>query len=276
MRSPTRKPTRNGSSRPTPRSEPGRYSAVGRSFHLTTPHLHGPDVLALQWLLQQRGYFHGERDGDYGPLTAQAVYRAKFWRGYRKPDKAAGDMLVAYLKNERKPTPAMRARGVARKRRQAAVPLRQKALANLTRHLGEKEFPPGSNRVPWASTWYGVIGPWCAMSVSRAYVDAGSKAFAKGKRYAYVPYIVGDARAGRNSLTITTMPEPGDLVCYDWQGDHVSDHVGLFERWIAGGEGSEFLAVEGNTAVGNDSNGGEVMRRTRKRSQVQAFVHVGR
>jgi hypothetical protein len=247
-----------------------------RTLALTSPHTHGPDVLALQWLLKQRGYLKDKQDGEFGPLTAQAVQRAKFWLGYRKPDQRAGGLLVAYLKHERKPTPAMRARAALRLRRKKATPLRAKALVNLTRHLGEKEFPPDSNHVPWASDWYGVIGPWCAMSVTRAYVDAGSKAFARGKRYAYVPYIVGDARAGKNGLTLTTMPEPGDLVCYDWEKNGVADHVGLFEKWIAGGEGSEFLAIEGNTAVGNDSNGGEVMRRTRKRSQVQAFVHIGR
>jgi peptidoglycan hydrolase-like protein with peptidoglycan-binding domain len=247
-----------------------------RTLSLTSPLMHGSDVIALQWLLHQRGYLKDKQDGDYGPMTAQAVYRAKFWLGYRKPDHSAGGLLKAYLKEERKTTSAMRARATARKRKRAQTPLRVKALANLKRHLGEKEFPPGSNHVPWASDWYGVIGPWCAMGVTRAYVDAGSKVFKRGSRYAYVPFIVGDARAGRNNLTLTMMPKPGDLVCYDWQGDHVGDHVGLFERWIAGGEGIEFHAIEGNTALGNDSNGGEVMRRTRKRPQVQAFVHVGR
>ena len=247
-----------------------------KTLSLTSPPLHGPDVLALQWLLKQRGYLKDAHDGVYGPLTAQAVQRAKFWLGYRKPDQVAGELLTRLLKGERRPTPAMKARAAARKRRRAQTPLRVKALRNLTAHLGEKEHPAGSNLVPWASVWYGVTGPWCAMAVTRAYVDAGSKVFKRGSRYAYVPYIVGDARAGRNNLTITKHPEPGDLACYDWEGNGVADHVGLFENWIAGGEGTEFQAIEGNTAVGNDSNGGEVMRRTRKRRLVQEFVHVGR
>jgi len=234
--------------------------------------MHGKDVLALQWLLKQRGYLHDAGDGVYGPLTAQAVYRAKYWLGYRKPDQEAGELLTRLLKGEQKPSPAMRARAAVRQKRKKAVPLRVKALKNLTAHLGEKEFPPGSNRVPWASIWYGVIGPWCAMSVTRAYVDAGSKTFKRGQRYAYVPYIVGDARAGRNGLTLTTNPQPGDLVCYDWERNGIADHVGLFEKWTGQ---STFEAIEGNTAVGNDSNGGEVMRLSRQRSQVQAFVHVG-
>jgi len=238
--------------------------------------MHGKDVLALQWLLLQRGYFHETRDGEYGPATAQAVYRAKYWLGYRKPDHIAAELLVSYLKHERRLSPLMKTRAAARRKRSAETPLRVKALVNLTKHLGDKEHPAGSNRISWASFWYGVIGPWCAMAVTRAYVDAGSKAFAKGSRYAYVPFIVNDARAGRNNLTITTHPQPGDLVCYDWQKDGVADHVGLFENWISGGEGTEFHAIEGNTSVGNDSNGGEVMRRVRKRGLVQVFVHVGR
>jgi peptidoglycan hydrolase-like protein with peptidoglycan-binding domain len=247
-----------------------------RTLSLTSPLMHGSDVLALQWLLHQHGYLNDKQDGEYGPMTAQAVYRAKFWLGYRKPDHVAGGLLKAYLKEERKTTSAMRARATARRRKQKDKPLRAKALVNLKKHLGDKESPAGSNRIDWASIWYGIIGPWCAMAVSRAYVEAGSKAFAKGSRYAYVPYIDAHARAGRNNLTITNHPQPGDLVCFDWGRDGVADHVGLFENWIAGGEGIEFQAIEGNTAVGNDSNGGEVMRRTRKRALVQAFVHVGR
>ena len=114
------------------------------------------------------------------------------------------------------------------------------------------------------------------MAVSEWYIDVGSKTFSLGWRYAYCPFIVSDARAGVNNLTITNHPQPGDIVLYDWQRDGVADHVGLFERWIAGGEGIEFTAVEGNTSVSSDSNGGAVMRRTRKRSQTIAFVHVGR
>jgi peptidoglycan hydrolase-like protein with peptidoglycan-binding domain len=262
-----------------------------RTLALTSPHMHGPDVLALQWLLHQRGYLKDKADGEYGQLTAQAVYRAKFWLGYRKPDHSAGGLLVAYLKHERKPTPGMAARAVTRRRRKAATPLRVKALANMKKHLGEKEHPSGSNRMPWASEWYMGVStawsakhwttqtpgpPWCAMAVTRAYVDAGSKAFAPGNHYAYVPFIVNDARGGFNNLAVTNHPEPGDIACYDWERNGVADHVGLFESWIAGGEGVELLADEGNTSVASDSNGGEVMRRTRKRSQVQAFVHVGR
>src|SRR6266511_4137911 len=79
-----------------------------RTLAITTPFMHGKDVLALQWLLLQRGYFHETRDGEYGPATAQAVYRAKYWLGYRKPDHIAAELLVSYLKHERRLSPLMK------------------------------------------------------------------------------------------------------------------------------------------------------------------------
>ena len=115
-----------------------------------------------------------------------------------------------------------------------AVTLGSKALEWLRAHVGETENPPGSNRVSWASEWYPAIGPWCAMAVTRAYVEAGSTAFARGQRWAYVPYIVASARAGKDGLTRTFEPQPGDLLCVDWQAQNTSvysfDHVGLVDR----------------------------------------------
>jgi hypothetical protein len=237
--------------------------------------MHGPDVERMQQAMRKKGYFQNTVDGVYGPVSAQAAYRSKYWLGYLKPDQTAGDVLLAYLEGRRSPTDAMTKRAAGRKQSQPAVPLRQKALNWLLPHEGEKERPANSNRISWASEWYGVIGPWCAMAVTRAYVEAGSQSFKRTQRYAYVPYIVNDAHAGANNLAVTTSPQPGDLCCFDWDGDGISDHVGLFMRWIDAAH-SQFETLEGNTAVGNDSNGGEVMRRNRTRNQIQAFVHVGK
>jgi CHAP domain len=154
--------------------------------------------------------------------------------------------------------------------------VREKALDGAIKWLGTTESPAGSNHTGFG-VWYGVdYQPWCAIFATYCFeVEAGgSPTFAKGSRYAYVPYIVSDARNGRNGLTATTGPVPGDLVCYDWQGDGTFDHVGLFEQWTAHSQGA-FTAVEGNTAVGNDSNGGQVMRRDRNiRSASIVFCRV--
>lgn len=247
-----------------------------RTLHLTSPYMHGNDVQTLQVELIKDGYLKDKPDAVFGPLTAQGVYRAKYWLGYAQAnlDQSAGDLLMSFLTGKKQQTSEMKARAAARKKQVLEVPLREKAYRWLAGHIGDKEHPPNSNRVSWASEWYGLIGPWCAMAVTRAYVEAGSKAFVRGQRYAYVPYIVNDAHAGRNNLALTKTPQQGDLVCFDWNSDRVADHIGLFNRWTDGAK-TQFESVEGNTAPANDSNGGQVMLRNRARNLVQAFVHVG-
>jgi hypothetical protein len=154
----------------------------------------------------------------------------------------------------------------------AGVTLRLLALDRACDQIGVKEKPADSNQVKYCD-WYGMTGPWCAMFVSWAFETSGdSPAFVQGGRYAYVPYIVADARAAKYGLSVTDDPIPGDLVCFDWAWDGEHDHVGLFERWIGGGD---FESIEGNTSTSNDSNGGQVMRRVRNRSaQGTTFVRV--
>ena len=151
--------------------------------------------------------------------------------------------------------------------------LRQKALKQAITQIGTVESPPNSNQVKYTS-WYNMIGPWCAMFTTWSYETVGdSPSFAKGSYYAYVPYIVADARAKKRGLSTTDDPIPGDLVCFDWDFNGEYDHVGLFEKWVD--EFGGFSCIEGNTSGSNDSNGGEVMRRTRYRnSQGTVFVRV--
>ena len=257
--------------------DPPEPAPAARVLHLTTPYMSGPDVTLAQQTLASNAYgtfFTEVVDGVYGPETAQGTYRAKYWLGYplKQCDQMYGAVLAAYLEGAKKLPAGNLTRRLQRKTPQE--PLRALALAKAKTQLGVKESPPSSNRVAF-SEWYGVIGPWCAMFATWCYVESGSKTFIRGKDYSYVPYIVGDARAGKNNLTLTTAPQPGDLVCYDWDHDGVADHVGLFNAWVSQSAGT-FEAVEGNTAVGNDSDGGEVMlRNDRNRSEVIAFVHVG-
>jgi len=155
--------------------------------------------------------------------------------------------------------------------------LRSKALDKARAELGYKESPPNSNMTKYGQ-WYGGGfngSPWCAMFATWCYEQVGdSPTFLKGKAYAYVPYIVNDARANRNGLSVTTSPIAGDLVCYDWgngsgHADGVYDHVGLFEAWTSG---RVFNAIEGNTSTSNNSDGGEVMRRQRDAGSIPGVV----
>jgi cell wall-associated NlpC family hydrolase len=250
-----------------------------KTYKVTSPVMRGESVKRLQRRLAgankwKENYHPGTLDGQYGETTAAAAYRAKWWMGYppAKLNRKYGDTLNGFLSGRTKLPAAYAQRRNARKKAKPVKPKREKALTEAKKHIGVKESPAGSNRVKF-STWYGIIGPWCAMFCTWCYDKAGSKSFAKGSKYAYVPYIVQDAKRGANGLAITHNPQPGDLVCFDWQGDGTSDHVGLFEKWTGGGK---FQSVEGNTGIGNDSNGGEVMRRDRSRNNVQAFVRVTR
>lgn len=243
-----------------------------RNLSLTSPHMKGDDVRMLQDALKGKGWLQGAADGEFGPDTARAVYRAKYWLGYRKPDNHAGDLLYGYILGRGKPTLAMKLRVASRSRVAKKKPIRLKMWDEAGKWIGVKENPFGSNRCKF-SLWYGLIGPWCAMFVTWCATVAKSLAFKRGVHYAYVPYIVADARAGRNNVAITYKPLTGDIVCFDWDNDGIADHTGLFGKWI---NSTTFTTREGNTGHTNASNGGEVLPMQRSKSDVIAFVHVGR
>jgi hypothetical protein len=140
-------------------------------------------------------------------------------------------------------------------------------LEQARREIGTSEYPAGSNNVEYAD-WYGAQGqPWCAMFCTWADQtgEAPSKSFLRGARYAYVPYIVSDARLAKNGLSLVSSPAAGDLVCFDWGYDGEYDHVGLVEQ--PPDAAGEFVTIEGNTSTSDNSNGGQVMRRQRNMFQ---------
>lgn len=250
-----------------------------RTLILATPEKRGADVHTAQTRLSGSNVFRtnfkpGPVDSVFGETTARAAKRAKYWLGY-SPDRILpmyGLMIDQFLSGKTKLPPAYAARRNARIEESKLKPLREKALARAVTQIGVKESPTGSNNVLYGR-WYGANEQaWCAMFCTWCYVLEGSKiAFVRGNRYAYVPYIVNNARAGVYHAAVTHTPLPGDLVCFDWQSDGVADHVGIFEKWLANGM---FQTVEGNTSINNNSNGGQVMRRERYSSTVKAFVHV--
>jgi len=210
-----------------------------------------------------------EASGNLGNKTFDALRRALIPKGLPNAgqplfDATALNMIgEAWQQFQGQPTPPP----------PSGPTLRQKALKAAQGQLGVKESPANSNQCKFTS-WYGMVGPWCAMFCTWAFeTQCNSPSFVKGSRYAYVPYIVSDARSGRYGLTVTNSPIPGDLVCYDWERDGTSDHIGIFADWIDRRRGT-FRAVEGNTSPANNSNGGQVMLRDRDRSLVRAFVHL--
>lgn len=252
--------------------------ALKRVLRLTSPMMRGSDVKTAQNRLKKNNfkenYHPGDTDGIWGETCMRATKRAKFWLGY--PSKLQNGHydkeLDAYLSGETRLGAKYNDQRKNRKKAATNVPMREKALKLAITQIGVKESPRGSNRCKYTQ-WYGFSGPWCAMFVSWCYDSSGSKSFEKGTRAAYVPWLVQTARQGAYGFAVVSNPEPGDLVCFDWNHDGVSDHVGLFEKWTNRSAGT-FKAIEGNTSVGNDSNGGEVMRRDRSRSLVQCFIRA--
>ena len=266
----------------------------------------GPDVLAYKRTVSRagrwpwetfddtfsNGFAHGKAGGDVGDSGIAGVQR----QGDLDDTGWIGEKTFNLLRSIRIPEglphagePAMDATAVkqinqAWERFKGSEPppagkgsVREAALKRAVSQLGIKESPPDSNQVKYCS-WYGMVGPWCAMFVSWCFeygaADLGkdSPSFVKGSRYSYCPYVVSDARSGKCGLKTTDDPIPGDLVVYDWAYDTIYDHIGIFEKWTGGGQ---FNAIEGNTSYGSDSNGGEVMRRTRSKSgQGTVFVRV--
>jgi peptidoglycan hydrolase-like protein with peptidoglycan-binding domain len=239
-----------------------------RTLTLTTPLTRGSDVDRAQRILSVRGYFVGKVDGVFGEITGRACTDAKYALGYAAKNikPSYGSDLEAFLTGK-KPTPAMRIRANQRKKKKS---IGEAALKVAREYVGVKESPAGSNRVVF-SEWYGVTGPWCAMFVTYCMVKAGSKTFERARRYAYCPYILSDAKQNRGmSVVSADDAESGDIVLYSWRQNGIADHVGLVVTPPNGGV--SFVAIEGNTAIGADSDGGEVMVRQRQVRDVIAFV----
>lgn len=139
-----------------------------------------------------------------------------------------------------------------------------KELLEIARaELGTKESPAGSNRVKYAS-WYGLNGhPWCMMFVMWVFAYAG---VALPARTASCGAFMRAAQAA--GMWVTSGYRPGDVVIYDFPGGAATDHCGIVET----ATDATVVAIEGNTALGNDSDGGKVMRRTRTTQQVVGAV----
>lgn len=135
--------------------------------------------------------------------------------------------------------------------------------------LGYKESPANSNKTKYGKA-YGMDGqPWCAMFVWWCFDKAkASKLFFNGKKSAYVPTIMDWGI--NNKLTVAkSSGKYGDIVGFDWDKNKSSDHIGFIEKKNSDGS---YQTIEGNTAVGNNSNGGQVMRRTRYQSEISYII----
>ena len=147
---------------------------------------------------------------------------------------------------------------------------RDQIIATASAEDGTNETPIASNKTKYGK-WYGMDGvPWCAIFVSWVYHHAGFPLgyidSEKGYHYCRSAY-----NYWRSSGVLTNTPQKGDIVLFDWDGDGISDHTGIFLEWVDEQQ-NVFRSWEGNTAYDNDSDGGKVMLRERAIEVVWAFV----
>ena len=140
--------------------------------------------------------------------------------------------------------------------------------------IGVKESPAGSNKVKYNTWFYGkeVSGsayPWCAAFVSYVFNKVGaSSIFYKGIKTAYCPNIEAWGKE-ENLIVSKSSGQYGDIVLFDFSGSGISGHVGFIEK--KNGDGT-YSTIEGNTGIGNNANGGMVMRRTRNQSCIRCII----
>lgn len=137
------------------------------------------------------------------------------------------------------------------------------------KEIGQGEKPLNSNKTKYGK-WFGFDGvAWCAMFVSWCYAQAGFPLPKIGFSKGYAGCQTAVAYFKKNKMIVES-PKEGDIVFFDWNGDGRYDHTGIFVKWL---DDKTFETIEGNTAVGNDSNGGMVMRRKRNKKNV-LFVNI--
>jgi hypothetical protein len=249
------------------------------NLHLTSPYTRGHDVDIAQRALNHSklgDFYDGPIDGVYGEHTANATRKAREALGFSGAgiSRHFDDRLLSYLQGD-KPLPgAMQKRRKARKRKKPSGAVFAKALAIARKEVGTKEQPPNSNDVKY-TRWYGLVGsPWCAMFVSWCFDKAGFSEW----RYAYVPSILAAAHQGLHDMRVVGIEHARrcktDLYLWNFPGeDHHPNHVSLG----LGIEGQTARSLDGNTSgSGSQSNGGEVMVRTRPASLIEAVVHIDR
>ena len=129
-------------------------------------------------------------------------------------------------------------------------------LAVARVELGYKESPAGSNRTKYGA-WFGLNGqPWCMMFIQWVFTQAGAESLLAARTASCGAFMRVAKAAGQ---WVTGGYQPGDVVIYDFPGGGATDHCGIVVTPLTTG----VRTIEGNTGVGNDSNGGEVMERTR-------------
>lgn len=144
-----------------------------------------------------------------------------------------------------------------------------KIIETAERYIGIKENPPNSNNVVFNTRYYGkaVSGsayPWCCAFIWCLFQDIGApELFYGGGKTASCTTLMNYAK--QKGLFHTAGFQRGDLALFDFDNDRTkSEHIGIIEQV----KPDSVVTIEGNTSLGNNSDGGEVMRRARNNNLI--------
>ena len=147
-----------------------------------------------------------------------------------------------------------------------------KVISKARSQIGTKESPAGSNKVKYNTAYYGraVSGsdyPWCCAFVWWVFKQCGApELFYGGKKTASCTTLMNYYKS-KDQFSKT--PKVGSLVFFNWGKGTEAKHIGIVTAITSSG----VKTIEGNTAVGNDSNGGEVMERTRYTKDILGYAY---
>jgi hypothetical protein len=147
----------------------------------------------------------------------------------------------------------------------------KKLLEVSAKYVGVKESPRNSNNVVFNTHFYGraVSGedyPWCMVFVWDCFREAGlSSLFYGGKKTASCAELLDYAKSHKQFVEKDKLLA-GDVVLFKFPTNkRPANHTGIA---LSDANSGGIKVREGNTAVGNDSNGGEVMDRARTLADV--------
>ncbi len=131
--------------------------------------------------------------------------------------------------------------------------------------IGYKESPPNSNHTKYGE-WIGMdYQPWCMSWTQWVFAKAKVKLPVKTASCGELMRV-----AKLKNMWHVRDYKPGDIAIFDWSGKRkTTSHCGIVEDVIPD---MGVITIEGNTSVSDNSNGGEVMRRTRANKYIVGVV----
>lgn len=237
-----------------------------------------PRVAALQRLLQSQGFYEYRVDGNFGPITEEAL-RA-FQTTHVGPDrnflKSTGVLDKATWWALNNPSGTMQ-----RSNLNPRIPvglegerLKLVELALQEHAAGVREDPDGSNWGDGVKKYLEGVGPayWCAYFVSWLYKQVTGK-WPYGKRIGAVREFWAEALKAGTAITLESgvLPEPGDLGVYLYTNSK-GQRTGLGHIFVVTSVSPD--GKRNNSVGGNEGNRVKYGVRSRRELNLVGYIRL--